>query len=63
MWSTYRQQFHLNIKYKKDVTNHVEKFPKLTLIVVLTTSIKSYGHETTRWLQSYNTDFNIIATN
>jgi len=45
-WSTYLQQFHLNIKYKKDSTNNVADCLHLPPIVALTTGLNSYGNET-----------------
>jgi hypothetical protein len=45
-WSTYLQQFHLNIKYKKGNTNHVVDYLSQPLVVVLTTVLNSCGHET-----------------
>ena len=36
-WSTYLQQFHLNIKYKKGSTNNVANFLSRPLIMALTT--------------------------
>jgi hypothetical protein len=60
-WSTYLQQFHLNIKYKKGNTNHVADFLSRPLIVALTTVLKSCGHETSSWPQLYNGDSDFVA--
>jgi hypothetical protein len=61
-WSTYLQKLHLNIKYKKGNTNHVVDYLSRPPVVSLTTILNSYGHETSRWLQLYNSDSDIIVT-
>ena len=45
-WSTYLQQFHLNIKYKKGSTNNVADCLSRPPIVAMTTVLNSCGHET-----------------
>ena len=50
MWSTYLQQFHLNIKYKKGSTNNVADCLSRPLIMVITIVLNSCGHETSNWL-------------
>jgi hypothetical protein len=61
-WSTYLQQFHLNIKYKKGNTNHVTNCLNRPLIVALTTILNSHGHETFWGPQLYDNDPQFIAT-
>jgi hypothetical protein len=55
-WSTYLQQFHLNIKYKKGSTNHVADCLSRPPVAALTTVLNSCGHETSGWPQLYNND-------
>ena len=55
-WSTYLQQFHLNINYKKGSTNNVAYFLSRPSIVAITTMLNSYGHETSDWLLLYKSD-------
>jgi len=45
-WSTYLQQFHLNIKYKKGSTNNVADCLSRPPIMALTIVLNSCGHET-----------------
>jgi hypothetical protein len=58
-WSTYLQQFHLNIKYKIGSTNHCLSPPVDFLsrppVATLTTVLDSCGHETSGWPQLYDT--------
>jgi hypothetical protein len=61
-WSTYLQQFHLNIKYKKGNTNHVTYCLSRPLVVVLTTILNSCGHETSGWPQLYNNDSDFVVS-
>jgi hypothetical protein len=61
-WSTYLQQFHLNIKYKKGNTNHFVDFLSRPPVVALTTILNSCGHETSGWPQLYNSDSDFTAT-
>ena len=55
-WSTYLQQFHLNIKYKKGSTNNVADYLSRPSIVAITTVLNSCGHETSDWLLFYKSD-------
>jgi hypothetical protein len=55
-WSTYMQQFHLNIKYKKGNTNNVVEFLNQPPIIVLTIVLNSCGNETFDWLLLYKSD-------
>ena len=48
-WSTYLQQFHLNIKYKTGNTNCVINFLSRPLVATLTTMLDSCDHETSGW--------------
>jgi hypothetical protein len=48
-WSTYLQQFHLNIKYKIGSTNHVTDCLSRPSVAALTTVLDSCGHDTSRW--------------
>jgi hypothetical protein len=61
-WSTYLQQFHLNIKYKKGSTNHTVDYLSQPLVVVLTTVLNSHGHGMFGLPQLYNSDFDFAAT-
>jgi hypothetical protein len=44
-WSTYLQQFHLNIKYKTCISNHVVDCLSRPPVAALTTVLHSCGHE------------------
>jgi hypothetical protein len=55
-WSTYLQQFHLNIKYKTGSPNRITDCLSRTLVATLTTVLDSCGHETSGWPQLYETD-------
>jgi hypothetical protein len=48
-WSTYLQQFHLNIKYKIGSTNCITDCLSKPPVASLTTVLDSYGHETYGW--------------
>jgi hypothetical protein len=61
-WSTYLQQFHLNIKYKIGSTNHVANCLSRLLVMTLTMVLDSWGHETSRWPQLYETDPDFTTT-
>jgi hypothetical protein len=61
-WSTYLQQFHLNIKYKTRSTNCIIDFLSKPPVVALTTVLDSYDHETSRWPQLYETNPNFTTT-
>ena len=50
-WSTYLQQFQLNIKHEKDRTNHIVDYISRRIV---TTVLNSYGHETSRWPKLYD---------
>jgi hypothetical protein len=52
-WSTYLQQFHLNIKYKTGNTNCVVDCLSRPPIATLTTVLHSCGHEASKWPQLY----------
>ena len=55
-WSTYLQQFHLNVKYKKGSTNNVADCLSRPPIVSLTILLNSCEHETSDWLLLYKSD-------
>jgi hypothetical protein len=61
-WSTYLQQFHLNIKYKTGSTNHVIDCLSRPPFATLTTVLDSSGHETYGWPQLYETDPDFTTT-
>jgi hypothetical protein len=61
-WSTYLQQFHLNIKYKTCISNHVADYLSRPLVAALTTVLHSCGHETSEWPQLYQQDPNFTTT-
>jgi hypothetical protein len=55
-WSTYLQQFHLNIKYKKGSINNVADCLSRPPILALTTVLNSCGNETSDWALLYKSD-------
>jgi hypothetical protein len=61
-WSTYLQQFHLNIKYKTGSTNHVADCLSRPPVATLTTVLDSCSHETSGWPQLYETDPDFATT-
>jgi hypothetical protein len=61
-WSTYLQQFHLNIKYKTCISNPVVDYLSWPLVVALTTVIHSCGHEASKWPQLYQQDPDFATT-
>ena len=61
-WSTYLQKFHLNIKYKKGITNRVADCLSRPLVVALTTVLDSYDHETSGWSELYENDHEFAPT-
>ena len=62
-WSTYLQQFHLNIKYNKGITNNVADCLSQQLIVVLTTILNSCWHVTFDWSLIYKSDLGTKVPN
>jgi hypothetical protein len=61
-WSTYLQQFHLNIKYKTGISNRVTNCLGQPLVVALNTVLHSCGHETSEWPQLYQQDSDFTTT-
>jgi hypothetical protein len=61
-WSTYLQQFHLNIKYKTRSTNRVIDCLSRPPDAELTTVLDSCGHETYGWPQLYDTNPDFATT-
>jgi hypothetical protein len=61
-WSNYLHQFHLNIKYKTCISNHVTDCHNWPLVATLTTMLHSYGHETSEWPQRYQQDSDFATT-
>ena len=55
-WSTYLQQFHLNIKYKKGSTNNVADCLSLPPMMAITTMLNSCGYDTFDWLLLYKSN-------
>jgi hypothetical protein len=55
-WSTFLQQFHLNIKYKTWIKNHVIDCLSRPPMASLTTVLHSYGYEAYEWPQLYQQD-------
>ena len=55
-WSTYLQQFHLNIKYNKGSNIQFVLFLIWPLVAALNTVLNSLGHETSGWPQLYDND-------
>jgi hypothetical protein len=68
-WSTYLQQFHLNIKYHTRTTNRVVYFLNRPPMAALTTVLNSCSHETSRLTQLYErkpdftTTYHMLGTN
>jgi hypothetical protein len=61
-WSTYLQQFHLNIKYKTCISNRFVGCLSWPPVVALTIVLHSYGHETSEWPQLYQQDPKFTTT-
>jgi hypothetical protein len=61
-WSIYLHQFHLNIKYKTCISNHVTDCLSRPPLAALTTVLHSCGHETLQWPQLYQQDPNFTTT-
>jgi hypothetical protein len=61
-WSTYLQQFHINIKYKIGITNCVVDFLCLPPIATLMTVLHSYGNEASESPQLYQHDLDFATT-
>jgi hypothetical protein len=61
-WSTYLQQFHLNIKYKTRSTNRVVDYLSRPPVTKLTKLLDSCGHETFGWPQVYEIDPDFTTT-
>jgi hypothetical protein len=61
-WSTYLQQFHLNIKYKTGSTNRIVDCLNRPPVVTLTMVLESCGHETSGWPQLYEIDPDFATT-
>jgi hypothetical protein len=55
-WSTYLQQFHLNIKYKTCISNRVDDCLSRPPVDALATMPHSRGHEASEWSQLYKQD-------
>jgi hypothetical protein len=61
-WSTYLQQFHLNIKYKTCISNRVVDCLSRPPVAALTTVLHSCGHEASEWPQLYQQDPDFATT-
>jgi hypothetical protein len=61
-WSTYLQQFHLNIKYKTRSTNRVVDCLSRPPVAELTKVLHSCRHEASGWPQLYKTDPDFATT-
>jgi hypothetical protein len=61
-WSTYLQQFHINIKYKTGSTNHVIDCLSRPPVATLTMVLHSCGHEASEWPQLYKSDPDFTTT-
>jgi hypothetical protein len=61
-WSTYLQKFHINIKYKTCISNHVVDCLGQPPVAALTTVLHSCGHEKSEWPQLYQQDLNFTTT-
>jgi hypothetical protein len=61
-WSTYLQLFHINVKYKTCISNHVVDCLSRPPVAALTTVVHSYGHEASEWPQVYQQDLDFTTT-
>jgi hypothetical protein len=61
-WFTYLRQFHIKIKYKIGISNHVTDCLSQPPVASLTTVLHSYGHETSEWPQLYKQDLDFTTT-
>jgi hypothetical protein len=61
-WSTYLQQFHLNIEYKTGISNRVVDCLSRPHVAALTTVLHSCGHEAFEWPQLYQQDPDFTTT-
>jgi hypothetical protein len=61
-FSTYLQQFKLNIKYKKGSTNQFVDWLSRPLVSSSTIALNPYGHETSRWFQLYYSELEFPTT-
>jgi hypothetical protein len=61
-WSTYLQQFHINIKYMTGISNCVVDCVIQPHVVSITTVLHSYGHEASEWPQLYQEYPNVTTT-
>jgi hypothetical protein len=61
-WSTYLQQFHLNIKYNTGRKNCVVDCIIQPPVVALITVLHFYGHEAYKWPQLYQRDLDFSTT-
>jgi hypothetical protein len=61
-WSTYLQQFHINIKYKTCISNRVVHCLSRPPMATLTIVLQSYGHEESEWPQLYQQDPDFAPT-
>jgi hypothetical protein len=61
-WSTYLQQFHLSIKYKTGISNHVTEYLIQPPMDALTTVLHYFGHEAYEWPQIYQQDPDFTTT-
>jgi hypothetical protein len=61
-WSTYLQQFHININYNTRISNHVVGCPIRPPVAAFTTVLQSCGHEASEWPQLYQQDSDFTTT-
>jgi hypothetical protein len=61
-WSTYLQQFHLNIKYKPRSTNRFVDFLNRPPTATLTMVLDSCDYDTFGWPHIYETNHNFTTT-
>ena len=61
-WSTYLQQFHLNIRHKKGSSNKVADCLSRPPIAGLTMVLDLCGHQSSTWEQLYRVDPDFSAT-
>jgi hypothetical protein len=56
------KKFHINIKYKTCISNHVDDCLSRPPVAALTTVIHSSGHESSEWPQLYQHDPDFTTT-
>ena len=61
-YSTYLQQFHLNIIYKKGSTNHIAECLNQPPLFALSKMLNSRKHETSKWPKLYDIENDFVIS-